>query len=335
MPYNHGKEERKWQRWKLAEEKVLRACGMDESTIEQLRLWDRAMFNSDRRFYEQLQDTGTYLDKRFSGPLIFAIKLALHLSFACSLRLGELLGLTWDCIDISPESIESGKAYVYIDKELQRVSRKALSQTEEHGVKLKFPSILACRHTVLVLKEPKTKTSVRKVFLPRTVAEMLVERKKDIGELKELLGNEYADYNLVFASSSRTPTEGSTINRLFSKLISDNGLPKVVFHSIRHTSTTYKLMLSGGDIKGVQGDTGHAQASIVTERYAHILDDNLRMNAEMFQQQFYSGSVSEERAAQPDPLQQLDAGEKQALLIKLLAESLEMATMFKSLAKVM
>jgi len=50
MSYNHGREERKWQRWKLAEEKVLRACGMDESTIEQLRLWDRAMFNSDRRF---------------------------------------------------------------------------------------------------------------------------------------------------------------------------------------------------------------------------------------------------------------------------------------------
>ena len=210
-----------------------------------------------------------------------------------------------------------------------------MSQTEEHGVKLKFPSILACRHTVLVLKEPKTKTSVRKVFLPRAVAEMLVERKKDIEELKELLGDEYTDYNLVFASSSGTPTEGSTINRLFSKLISDNDLPKVVFHSIRHTSTTYKLMLSGGDIKGVQGDTGHAQASMVTERYAHILDDNRRMNAERFQQQFYSGPASEEPAAQPDPLQQLDAGEKQALLIKLLAESPEMANMIKSLAQAM
>ena len=62
MSYNHGKEERRWKRWKLAEEKVLRACSMDENTIEQLRLWDRAMFNSDSRFYEKLQDTGTYLD---------------------------------------------------------------------------------------------------------------------------------------------------------------------------------------------------------------------------------------------------------------------------------
>jgi RNA polymerase sigma-70 factor (ECF subfamily) len=62
MAYNHGREERRWRRWKLAEEQVLRAYGMDESTIEPLRLWDRAMFNSDRRFYEKLQDTGTYLD---------------------------------------------------------------------------------------------------------------------------------------------------------------------------------------------------------------------------------------------------------------------------------
>lgn len=94
-------------------------------------------------------------------------------------------------------------------------------------------------------------------------------------------------------------------------------------------------MLSGGDIKGVQGDTGHAQASMVTERYAHILDDNRRMNAERFQQQFYSGAADEKPEEKPDPLQQLDAGEKQALLFKLLAESPEMATMLKSLAQAM
>ena len=34
------------------------------------------------------------------------LKLAINLSFSCSLRLDELLGLTWDCVDISPEAIE-------------------------------------------------------------------------------------------------------------------------------------------------------------------------------------------------------------------------------------
>ena len=49
------------------------------------------------------------------------------------------------------------------------------------------------------------------------------------------------------------------INRAFNKLIKENGLPHVVFHSLRHSSITYKLKLNGGDMKSVQGDSGHAQ----------------------------------------------------------------------------
>ena len=56
------------------------------------------------------------------------------------------------------------------------------------------------------------------------------------------------------------------------KVIDEQGLPDVVFHSLRHTSVTYKLKLSGGDIKAVQGDSGHAQADMVTEAYGHIID---------------------------------------------------------------
>lgn len=54
------------------------------------------------------------------------LSLALNLAFSCSLRMGEMLGLTWDCVDISPESIRSKKAYIYINKELQRVTKGAL-----------------------------------------------------------------------------------------------------------------------------------------------------------------------------------------------------------------
>lgn len=40
------------------------------------------------------------------------LALALNLAFSCSLRIGELLGLTWDCIDISESSIKAGNAYI-------------------------------------------------------------------------------------------------------------------------------------------------------------------------------------------------------------------------------
>jgi len=62
MAYNHGREERKWRIWKEAEEKVLREYGVDEDTIEQIRIDDKADFNSNRRFYRWTNDIGEYLE---------------------------------------------------------------------------------------------------------------------------------------------------------------------------------------------------------------------------------------------------------------------------------
>ena len=62
MAYNHGKAERKWKLWKEKEEKILRDSGVSEDIIETIRLYDRQAFNSDRRYYERVQETGTYLD---------------------------------------------------------------------------------------------------------------------------------------------------------------------------------------------------------------------------------------------------------------------------------
>ena len=50
---------------------------------------------------------------------------------------------------------------------------------------------------------------------------------------------------------------------------------------------TYKLKLNGGDIKAVQGDSGHAQVSMVTDVYSHIIDEDRRKNAELFEDAFY------------------------------------------------
>ena len=71
--------------------------------------------------------------------------------------------------------------------------------------------------------------------------------------------------------------------------IKENDLPPVVFHSLRHCSTSIKLRLSSGNIKAVQGDTGHAQARMVTDVYAHINNADRKelahkIEAEFFQQ---------------------------------------------------
>ena len=63
MAYNKAREEKKWRLWKEAEEKQLRSLGVSESDIEKLRAHDWAIFNSDRRYYQRMQETGTYLEE--------------------------------------------------------------------------------------------------------------------------------------------------------------------------------------------------------------------------------------------------------------------------------
>ena len=126
-------------------------------------------------------------------------KLAINLAFSCSLRIGELLGLTWDCVDISEKSIQDGEAHVLINKELIRVSRDAMKELDGKGVIFAFPVAVENGTTQLVLKKPKTVSSTRKVFLPKTVAKMLVQWKIDQNQTKAALGDEYHDYDLVLA----------------------------------------------------------------------------------------------------------------------------------------
>lgn len=64
MAYNKGRAEREWLKWKQAEEQIMRQLGIDETTIEKIRLADWEQFKSDRRFYERLQETDTYLDQQ-------------------------------------------------------------------------------------------------------------------------------------------------------------------------------------------------------------------------------------------------------------------------------
>lgn len=203
------------------------------------------------------------------------LKLAMNLSFSCSLRMGELLGLTWDCVDISEEAIAENRAFVYVDKEVQRVSKDAIQELRGKDIILLFP------------EESKLNKTVRVLKLPKTVAEMLVEWKSGQDKIKETLGDEYMNYNLVMATPFGLPIGASSFRKALNDLIKEHNLPPVVFHSLRHTSVTYKLKLNGGNIKAVQGDSGHSQVNMVTDVYSHIIDDDRRKNAELFEQAFY------------------------------------------------
>ncbi|WP_291018887.1 tyrosine-type recombinase/integrase, partial [Faecalibacterium sp.] len=72
---------------------------------------------------------------------------------------------------------------------------------------------------------------------------------------------------------------------------------KIVFHGLRHSSATYQLMISGGDVKAVQGTTGHASANLLVNTYAHIQQDSRKKLGKKFEEGFYKPGATPVQAA--------------------------------------
>ena len=123
------------------------------------------------------------------------------------------------CNQPSDEDLARDDAYVYVDKELERASRRSIETLERKDVYFIFPTLYPNTSTQIVLKKPKT------------VAYILRKHKEAQDELKSFLGDEYLDYNLVITQINGRPCEGRIILKELHKLREKTGLPEAAFYS--------------------------------------------------------------------------------------------------------
>jgi len=204
------------------------------------------------------------------------LSIAIHLAFAGSLRKGEILALTWDDVDFQ-------RGTVTVSKTLKRVRRDAVDVLNGKDILYQFPAAFDEGRTVTVLKRPKTKSSIRTVYLPDYGLDVLRDWKGTLTPVKR------KQPDLILRYSNGRPFSEETLPRLLEKQLLQLRMPVVSFHSLRHSSISYKLILTGGNIKAVQGDSGHAQAEMITERYGHIIDSCRKQCARDFEEEFYKG----------------------------------------------
>ena len=230
------------------------------------------------------------------------LRICLYLALGCSLRVGEILGLQWRQVYI--DNFSAGEAYIKIDRELKRCTNEsiqALEAVNRGAVYFKFPAVIPKQATTrLVLKAPKTESSNRIIYLPQAVVEELRRVKKQQEEYRKLLGSEYQEFDLVVAQINGRPYEQRMIDKMFAKLIKDNGLRPVVFHSLRHCAISLMLKLSGGDVKSVQGNSGHAESRMVTDTYAHSFDTDRKLLAQEIDTGFFAKLGAGPKAEEPD-----------------------------------
>ena len=97
--------------------------------------------------------------------------------------------------------------------------------------------------------------------------------------------------DLIFHAGTRAKVQ------ITSDLVVDRCVGSIRFHVFggpfpvtegEGVITSLKLKLSKGNIKAVQGDTGHAEAKMVTDTYAHSFDADRKLIAQEMDSRFFS-----------------------------------------------
>ncbi len=170
------------------------------------------------------------------------------------MRIGEVSGLTWDCVDFKNETI---------------TIRQQLCDV--HGKKDLY--------YIGSTKNGKT----RILNPPSFVMELLKDEKKKQLNYHLQLGLGWENkLNLVFTMPDGSVLERNCIRNHLRKIASAIGRPDLHFHDLRHTYTV--LALQEGDTpKTVQEALGHATANFTLEVYAHVTEKMKKESAERMQ----------------------------------------------------
>lgn len=171
------------------------------------------------------------------------------------MRQGEVLGLTWDCVDFDHGTIT-------INKQLQ-----------------KDPNSRSDYRLV------QTKTSnVRQITPAPYVMDVLRSQKRKQAEWQLKAGPVWQNGDdLVFTNEAGGHLTHRTTFRDFKKIVVSIGLPNTRFHDLRHTYAVAALA-SGDDIKTVQSTLGHSDATTTLNIYAHVTEQMKRDSADRMQQ---------------------------------------------------
>lgn len=162
----------------------------------------------------------------------------------CGFREGEILGLTWDCVDFKNKTIT-------IRQQLKRDSK--IGETNSQ----------------YVLSDTKT-GNIRTIQPASSVFDVLtkVKHKQIANKLK--YGSSYNNqYNLVFTNEIGEHISSRILLRDFKKKVTAIGKPEMRFHDLRHTYVSLSLQ-NGDDLKVVSANVGHTNISTTANIYAHL-----------------------------------------------------------------
>ena len=177
------------------------------------------------------------------------------------MREGEVLGLTWDCLDFKHGTL-------LIKQQLRREQQK--------GGKYYF-------------SPPKNNKSRVLSLAPSVIQLFRLQKLKQNGMRLEA-GNLWEENNLIFSNQTGGFLSYRTVYDCFKRIVDKIGSPSTRFHDLRHTYAVLAIK-SGDDIKTVQENLGHATAAFTLDVYGHVTAQMRRDSADRMEQVIKSVSA--------------------------------------------
>ena len=225
------------------------------------------------------------------------LHLAVHLSMILSLRVGEILGLQPGDLDFDAAD---GRGTISVNKALQRADKVALSKIDPTQIYHTFPDRREGSKSSLILKRTKTKKSNRILYMTKPLKEELLAWLEKMKQDEQSAPEKYSNCGQLFRLPDGLPIAPDVLTKWYRMWRAEHPeFEKIVFHGLRHSSATYQLLQSGGDFKSVQGNTGHATATVLMDTYAHTQDKPRLELTEKIEADFYTQDVVDAKPQEP------------------------------------
>ncbi len=164
------------------------------------------------------------------------LELPVKLAGSFGLRREEVCGLCWDCVDFH-------RRLIFI-----RQARTACG-------------------AVIVEKETKTRASVRALYMPDDIYDLLREER---GRQNALWSQEETEDHVVLDRRGR-PYSPNALSLAFTRFIRKNALPRITLHGLRHSFATIACH-QGASLFDIGKALGHSTPSTTGRIYTHLVD---------------------------------------------------------------
>lgn len=172
------------------------------------------------------------------------------------MRQGEVLGLTWDCINFEKNTI-------YINKQLQKSNKNA--------------------GAIYQLVPTKTSKS-RTITVAPSVMAILQKQKSLQAQMQLLAGPDWENSNnLVFTNKTGQNLTHVTVYKHFKKIVRSIGLDDARFHDLRHFYATAALE-RGEDLNTLKETLGHSTITTTADIYIHVNQKTWQQSADKTEQ---------------------------------------------------